>query len=55
MKCFPDRFIHWTKYVVCNGKVAIAINDVIGPYFATRKGLRQGDRSLQLGSEGRHG
>ena len=43
MKGFPERFVQWTKDVVSNGKVAITINDVIGPYFVTRKGLRQGD------------
>lgn len=44
MKCSLDRFIHWKKYVVCNGKVAITTNNVIDPYFATMKGLLQGDR-----------
>jgi hypothetical protein len=28
---------------VRGGKVAIKTNDVIGPYFATHKGVRQGD------------
>jgi hypothetical protein len=28
---------------VRGGKVAIKINDVIGPYFTTHKGVRQGD------------
>jgi hypothetical protein len=28
---------------VTGGKVAITTNDVIGPYFATHKGVRQGD------------
>ena len=43
MKGFPDKFIRWTKAVIHNGKVAITLNDLIGPYFVTRKGLRQGD------------
>jgi hypothetical protein len=28
---------------VRGGKVAIKTNDVIGPYFVTHKGVRQGD------------
>ena len=43
MKGFPDKFIRWTKAVIHNGKAAITLNDLIGPYFVTRKGLRQGD------------
>ena len=43
MKGFPDKFVQWTKSVVNNGKVCIMVNDRLGPYFRTRKGLRQGD------------
>lgn len=31
------------KDVIHNGKVAITLNDLTGPYFVTRKGLRQRD------------
>ena len=40
MKGFPDKFIRWTKAVIHNGISAITLNDLIGPYFVTRKGLR---------------
>ena len=43
MKGFPDRFIEWVRKSVENGKVAIMVNDHIGNYFPTMKGLRQGD------------
>ena len=43
MKGFPEKFIQWTKAVIYNGKVSITLNDMIGKYFTTRKGLRQGD------------
>jgi hypothetical protein len=43
MKGFPELFVKWTKDVVNNGKVCIMVNDELGPYFQTRKGLRQGD------------
>lgn len=29
--------------IVKGGKVAIKMNDMIGPYFTTHKGVRQGD------------
>jgi hypothetical protein len=28
---------------VRGGKVAIKTNDIVGPYFSTHKGVRQGD------------
>jgi hypothetical protein len=43
MKGFPTKFVELTKKVVKNGKVSVMVNDKVGPYFPTRKGLRQGD------------
>lgn len=43
MKGFPDKFVQWTKSVVSEGNVCIMVNDVLGSYFRTSKGLRQGD------------
>lgn len=43
MKGFPEKFIQWTKSAIVDGKVAITLNDMLGNYFTTRKGLRQGD------------
>jgi hypothetical protein len=43
MKGFPTKFIELTRKVVENGKVNIMVNDKVGSYFVTRKGLRQGD------------
>ena len=42
MKGFPEKFIQWTKSAIVDGKVAITLNDMLGNYFTTRKGLRQG-------------
>jgi hypothetical protein len=33
----------WVMKTVRGGKMAIKTNDLIGPYFATHKGVRQGD------------
>jgi mannosylglycoprotein endo-beta-mannosidase len=43
MKGFPTKFVELTRKVVENGKVNIMVNGKVGPYFVTRKGLRQGD------------
>jgi hypothetical protein len=43
MKGFPGKFIQWTRAVVTEGKVCVMLNDVLGKYFTTKKGLRQGD------------
>jgi hypothetical protein len=43
MKDFLVQFVNWTKAVINNGNVCIMVNDILGPYFQTRKGLRQGD------------
>ena len=42
-KGFSPRFIGWVKQTVERGKVAVMVNDQIGPFFEMKKGLRQGD------------
>ena len=43
MKGFSPKWIGWIKSFVSRGSVAVNVNDEVGPYFQTRKGLRQGD------------
>ena len=43
MKGFSDKWRQWTQNIVTGGSVAIKVNDDVGQYFQTRKGLRQGD------------
>lgn len=42
-KGFPDQWCDWITKVVMGGKVAVKVNDQIGHFFKTHKGLRQGD------------
>jgi hypothetical protein len=43
MKGFDPKWCSWIRKFVEHGSVGIKVNDDIGPYFQTRKGLRQGD------------
>jgi hypothetical protein len=43
MKAFSDEWHALINYFVSGGSVAIKVNDNIGRYFQTLKGLRQGD------------
>ena len=43
MKGFAPAWCHWIMQFVQGGSVGIRVNDDIGHYFQTRKGLRQGD------------
>jgi hypothetical protein len=43
MKGFAPKWCHWIQSMVTGGSVGIKINDEIGPYFQTKRGLRQGD------------
>uniref|UniRef100_A0A453EZI2 Reverse transcriptase domain-containing protein n=2 Tax=Aegilops tauschii subsp. strangulata TaxID=200361 RepID=A0A453EZI2_AEGTS len=43
MKAFSPKWISWMKSFVSGGSVAIKINDDVGPYVQTKKGLLQGD------------
>jgi hypothetical protein len=41
-KDFSDSWLVWIKKVVTNGTLSVKVNDKIGPYFASYKGVRQG-------------
>jgi len=43
MKGFSHKWIEWTKSFISGGSVAVNVNDEVGPYFQTKKALRQGD------------
>jgi hypothetical protein len=43
IKGFDPKWCDWIKNVVEKGSVGIRVNNDIGHYFQTRKGLRQGD------------
>jgi hypothetical protein len=43
MKGFYQQWCAWAENFVTGGSVGIKINDDIGHYFHTHKGLRQGD------------
>jgi hypothetical protein len=43
MKGFDPKWCQWIHNFVSRGSVGIRVNDDIGRYFQTRKGLRQGD------------
>jgi hypothetical protein len=43
MKGFAPKWCRWIQSMVTGGSVGIKINDEIGPYFQTKRGLGQGD------------
>jgi len=43
LKGFSPKWIEWIKSFISGSSVAINVNEEIGPYFQTKKGLRQGD------------
>jgi hypothetical protein len=43
MKGFSNKWCHWINQFVCKGSVGVKVNDNVGRYFQTKKGLRQGD------------
>ena len=43
MKGFDPKWCDWVQRYVEKGSVGIRVNDEIGHYFQTKKGLRQGD------------
>uniref|UniRef100_A0A453KWR1 Reverse transcriptase domain-containing protein n=1 Tax=Aegilops tauschii subsp. strangulata TaxID=200361 RepID=A0A453KWR1_AEGTS len=48
MKQFPDKWCDLVMHTMIGGQVGIKVNDKIGPYFKTYKGLRQGDSMSPL-------
>ncbi|WVZ63267.1 hypothetical protein U9M48_012909 [Paspalum notatum var. saurae] len=43
MKGFSPQWISWVQSFISDASVAVNVNDEVGPYFQTKKGLRQGD------------
>lgn len=43
LRGFCGTWCNWIKKVVTGGTVCIKINNKIGPYFVSHKGVRQGD------------
>jgi retron-type reverse transcriptase len=43
MKEFLVKWCRWIKGMVTRGGVRIKVNDEVGHYFQTKRGLRQGD------------
>jgi hypothetical protein len=43
MKSFPSIWCQWMEKVVTKGSVGVQVNDDLGHFFQTKKGLRQGD------------
>jgi hypothetical protein len=42
-KGFDSGFVHRIMQLVSGGQTAISINGVVGPYFRSKRGVRQGD------------
>jgi hypothetical protein len=43
MKGFSDTWCSWIKTFMEGGHVAVKVNDQMGPFFQTQRGVRQGD------------
>jgi len=43
VKGFSPKWIEWVKSFILGGSVAINVNEEVGPFFQTKKSLRQGD------------
>ena len=43
MKGFSPKWCRWVEGMVKGGSVGVKVNDDIGHYFQTKRGLRQGD------------
>ena len=43
LKGFSSTWCSWIQQVVTKGSVAVKVNDDIGHYFQSKKGVRQGD------------
>ena len=42
MKGFSSKWCNWINTIIQGGHVGIKVNDEVGEYFQTLKGLRQG-------------
>lgn len=45
---FCKQWCSWIKQVVSGGTVSVKLNDIIGPYIKSYKGVRQGDPSSPI-------
>lgn len=43
MKGFSPKWISWVDSFIYGGSVAVKVNDNVGHFFQTKKGVRQGD------------
>ena len=43
LRGFSDTWCNWIKQILLNGTVSIKLNNQVGPYFQSAKGVRQGD------------
>ena len=43
MNVFSEKWIQWIINLTQGGNVAVKVNDQLGDYFQTKKGVRQGD------------
>jgi hypothetical protein len=43
MKGFSHSCCQWIDRIVTGGSVSVKVNDDLGHFFQTRKGMRQGD------------
>jgi hypothetical protein len=43
IKGFSQKWCHWINQFISKGSVGVKVNDDVGRYFQTKKGLRQGD------------
>jgi hypothetical protein len=39
MKGFSPKWVSWVQVFISGGSMAINVNDEVGPYFQTKKGL----------------
>lgn len=43
LKGFNDKWCRWTDQILKHDIVSVKLNDMIGPYFQSAKGVREGD------------
>lgn len=43
IKNFSPLWVAWLRQVICNGTVSVKLNNQLGPYFVSHKGVRQGE------------
>uniref|UniRef100_A0A453KRM5 Reverse transcriptase domain-containing protein n=1 Tax=Aegilops tauschii subsp. strangulata TaxID=200361 RepID=A0A453KRM5_AEGTS len=43
MRGFNEKWCGWIGQILRNGIVSVKINNTLGPYFQSSKGVRQGD------------